>query len=488
MNPADQFEKIALSAPNLTAIVSDDASWSYASLNQLVWSCVSFLQNEKISAGMTIGIETQSQLSNLVISLAAFRMGASQFTLNNLMSKKVHTDFSTLTKADAIVSDFPLVKSSQTRSINVSIAKIRRLPPPTDFTRTNSDIDTYFYLLGSGTTSTARIIRYTSDELSQSIKRDLVARSIVPHERHYSLSPVEFFTAKRRSLAILSVGGTVVFCDEALGILELCHRFAVDHLSAVVVHFEKPLSAINTDHYNPKLPRMKSIWIGGSPVSEIMRKRLRNHLSDNIYVTYGCNEVGEVTVASSSNQDLHPGTIGHVLPGIDFEIVNSAGDKLPAGQTGLIRFRGQGMFDGYVGEPRPKQMETDDQTWFFPGDLALMTDDGTVIFKGRSDDLMIYNGMNIYPREIETVLEAHPAVAEVAALPFTVSSNGDIPVAFVSLREKTTESKLLEYCKEALNIKAPQKILILEKLPRNIAGKINKQALAEFIKKRLKAT
>jgi acyl-coenzyme A synthetase/AMP-(fatty) acid ligase len=486
MNPADQFETIALSSPHLTAIVSETSAMSYGRLNEIVWSCVSLLLNENITTGMTIGIVTQSQLSNLIISLAAFRLGVSQFTLSNIMSKKARSDMITLTKANAIVSDIPKIETGEIKLVDFTMAKINQLSAPANHTQKSNDHRTYFYLQGSGTTATARVIRYTTDEFSQSMNRDLIVRAIAPHERHYTFTSLNFLTAKRRSLAVLSVGGTIVLIEGVMGFLETCQLYAVDHLSVVAVNFRNILANIDTDNGSPQLPRLKSLWIGGSPVSNGLRKKLRKHITDNVYVTYGCNEIGEVTVASPDIQDLHPDSIGKVLPGIELEIVNNAGEKLSAEKTGLIRFRGKGMYEAYVGELNSSSNSPTTPSWFYPKDFGLMTNDGTLVFKGRADDLMIYNGINIYPREIETILEAHPAIAEVAALPLTYEFSGQIPIAVVSLKTKINEAELMDFCAKELGIKAPKKIIIFGKLPRNAAGKIKKKAIANLIKRKLK--
>jgi 2,3-dihydroxybenzoate-AMP ligase len=104
-------------------------------------------------------------------------------------------------------------------------------------------------------------------------------------------------------------------------------------------------------------------------------KKLRKHITDNAYVTYGCNEIGEVTAASPDRQDLHPDSIGKVLPGIELEIVNNAAEKLSAEKTGLIRFRGKGMYEAYVGEPNSSSNSPTTPSWFYPKDFGLMTND-----------------------------------------------------------------------------------------------------------------
>jgi acyl-coenzyme A synthetase/AMP-(fatty) acid ligase len=112
--------------------------------------------------------------------------------------------------------------------------------------------------------------------------------------------------------------------------------------------------------------------------------------------------------------------------------------------------------------------------WFYPRDLVSLMPGEPLIFHGRADDVMILNGINIFPSAIEDILESHPGVKEAVAYAVKSRVHGEIPVAAVVLNdaaEAGLASDLLNHCRQALGIRAPRQIVVLDRIPRNAAGK-----------------
>ena len=143
-----------------------------------------------------------------------------------------------------------------------------------------------------------------------------------------------------------------------------------------------------------------------------------------------------------------------------------------------------GMISGYVDEPAETTQAFRDG-WFYAGDLAEFTPDGELIHHGRADDLMILDGINIYPGEIENVLLRHPAVAEAAAFPIRSVARGDIPIAAVITKSQASEDELLSHCRSWLGLHAPHGLMIVPKLPRNAVGKLLKNELVRLFRRQL---
>ena len=121
--------------------------------------------------------------------------------------------------------------------------------------------------------------------------------------------------------------------------------------------------------------------------------------------------------------------------------------------------------------------------WFYPGDVGTLRRDGQLIVQGRRDDMIVLNGLNIFPAEIERVLEGHPAVVEAAALPLPSMVHGQIPVAAVVLRagEGVTGAELRRYCHQHLGLRTPRRVLVLAQLPKNSQGKtVRRDLVAAF--------
>lgn len=330
---------------------------------------------------------------------------------------------------------------------------------------------------GSGTTGRPRLIEYDHGGLLACIRRDQRFRPIGPGSRHLSVTNIGFYTAKRRALGCLVAGGTIVLREQPINTVDLCDRAAVDHLSVVVMQAEDMVASLPPEPAAPRLPRLASLVVGSAPVSEALRRTLAARITPHVWVTYGSNEFGEATCAPPDVWERHPGSVGRPLEGVDVGIVDAAGAPLPAGQPGRVRLRGAGMFTRYVGDPAATSAAVVDG-WYFPGDLGSLTPDGVLVFQGRADDLMIFDGINIYPREIEAVLEAHPAVREAAAFPITSQRHTQIPVAAVVVSEAVSEGDLVAWCRRQMGARAPHAIAMHASLPRNEAGKVLKRELA----------
>ena len=122
------------------------------------------------------------------------------------------------------------------------------------------------------------------------------------------------------------------------------------------------------------------------------------------------------------------------------------------------------------------------QGWMvYPGDLGYLTNDGALVLQGRRDDMMIFDGMNIFPAEIENALRSHHAVREAAAFAVNHWRFQDVPVAAVTLRGRVSEQELVEHCGRILGFRNPLRIWIIKDFPRNPMGKILKRELVRHL-------
>ena len=201
-----------------------------------------------------------------------------------------------------------------------------------------------------------------------------------------------------------------------------------------------------------------------------------------LYVRYAATECGAIAMAGPGEHDDDE-SVGTPLPGVDLTIVGEDDEPVPAGGTGHIRLRAPGMASGYLdgGEQTASRFR---DGWFWPGDMGRFRDDGSLVVLGRQDDMMILNGLNIFPVEIERVLERHPAVSVAAALPIASRIHGNIPVAAVELKTgaKASAEELQDYAREHLALRSPRRVIVMEKLPRNSQGKLLRLEIAEVFR------
>ena len=167
--------------------------------------------------------------------------------------------------------------------------------------------------------------------------------------------------------------------------------------------------------------------------------------------------------------------------GLTLEVVDEHGTQRPALVSGEIRVSGPGVITSYIDNPEASA-KSFRNGWFYPGDLGFMTAEGALVLQGRKDDMMIFDGINIYPAEIEGVLAAHPSVRETAAFSLRHERFQDVPVAAVTLTSEASEKALIEHCRNLLGIKHPKRVFVLEEFPRNPMGKILRRELAQHVR------
>jgi long-chain acyl-CoA synthetase len=169
------------------------------------------------------------------------------------------------------------------------------------------------------------------------------------------------------------------------------------------------------------------------------------------------------------------------LPDVEEKVVDPEGRCLGPGEEGEVCIRGPNVMIGYYHLPHQTAEVFDDEGYFKTGDMGRIDADGHLYITGRIKEMLIIGGENVFPREIEEVLNAHPSVHDSAVIGMTDPSRGEVPLAFVELAEDADfdETALRSHCRELLaQYKVPREIRLLEKLPRNPTGKIMRRALS----------
>jgi len=220
---------------------------------------------------------------------------------------------------------------------------------------------------------------------------------------------------------------------------------------------------------------------GGAPLSADVLSRFESLYRRPLCEGYGLSEASPVVSLNPPRGRRKPGSVGIPLEGVELRVVDEAGTALPAGRTGRLLVRGPNVMKGYFGKEAETVSAVTDG-WLDTGDLAHVDADGFLFIKGRSKEMLIFRGMNVYPREIEEVLESHPGVREAAVIGVPDAARGEVPHAFVVMHQGrcVTEVELKRTCMSRLaRYKVPRSITLLSDMPRNPAGKVVKAALRE---------
>ncbi len=272
-----------------------------------------------------------------------------------------------------------------------------------------------------------------------------------------SLAPVPKFDAGLVVDAIAATGATVFL--------------GVPSMYNVLLHL--PETAVE------KLKTLRLCVSGGAAMPAVLMEKFEARFGIPICEGDGPTECSPVTCLNPIEGPRKPSSVGLPIPLVDMDICDQQGKSLADDEVGEICVRGDNVMKGYWHLPEATQ-ESFFGDWFRTGDLGLRDKDGYFFIVDRIKDMIIVNGMNVYPRMVEEVFYQHPAVSEVAVVGEVHKSHGEIPVAYVVLNEGETVKgvEIRTWCKDFLGPhQVPRKVVLKASLPKNAAGKIVKREL-----------
>ncbi|MER5750739.1 AMP-binding protein [Streptomyces sp. NPDC002088] len=235
------------------------------------------------------------------------------------------------------------------------------------------------------------------------------------------------------------------------------------------------------------LSSLRTGIMAGSPCPvEVMKRVVAEMHMEEVSICYGMTETSPVSLQTRMDDDLEHriGTVGRVLPHIEVKVVDPAdGVTRPRGTAGELCTRGYSVMLGYWNEPEKTAEAVDAGRWMHTGDLAVMREDGYVEIVGRIKDMIIRGGENIYPREIEEFLYAHPKIRDVQVVGVPHERYGEEVLACVipgDPADPLTLEELRAFCEGQLaHYKVPSRLQILEAFPMTVSGKVRKIELRE---------
>jgi malonyl-CoA/methylmalonyl-CoA synthetase len=223
---------------------------------------------------------------------------------------------------------------------------------------------------------------------------------------------------------------------------------------------------------------------GSAPLLAETHTEFKERTGHAILERYGMTETGMITSNPYAADGRLAGTVGYPLPGIAVRLADTDGKAVGGGEIGVIEIKGPNVFKGYWRNPEKTRSEFRDGGWFISGDLGTIAADGRVSIVGRAKDLIITGGLNVYPKEIEDEINAFPGVAEAAVVGIPHPDFGEGVIAVLAKAAGTdseriaTESEIIRQLEGRLaKFKCPKRVLIVDELPRNAMGKVQKAEL-----------
>ncbi len=256
-------------------------------------------------------------------------------------------------------------------------------------------------------------------------------------------------------------------------------------LYGVPTMFIAELADPRFDQYD--LGSLRTGIMAGAPCPiEVMKDVIGRMGMTEVSICYGMTETSPVSTQTRADDSVERrvSTVGRVGPHLEVKVVDPAtGETVPRGETGELCTRGYSVMLGYWAQPEQTAEAIDADRWMHTGDLAVMDQDGYLSITGRSKDMVIRGGENVYPREIEEFLYAHPDVLDVQVIGVPDEKYGEELMAWVRMREGArplTAEAVREYCAGRLaHFKIPRYVHVVDEFPMTVTGKIRKVEMRE---------
>lgn len=485
MNLLQAFFEQARRRPDATALVTPDRRIGYGELSRLVDASAACLHQQGVRSGDVLAMGFVDELALSLAMLGATRMGATLFCLAQNHTEVQRKAWAAAAKARLLLSDRP---EQFDAGIPATPFTVDRLQAGVGASSAHAihlalePVAPVMIRIGSGSTGKQKLMAISHAQMRERCRILNLAEGNADAERALALPHLAFGTAHQRLMATLASGSAFILWDRTRSdILRVLVDSEATIVHGTVFHIERILQAIPPGR-TIALPRMRILTLGSSTVADPLRARIRDRLTGRLFVNYGTNEIGTIALVGPPDVFGASGTVGKPVSGVEVEVVDKLGRTLPAGTVGRIRIRSRAAIDGYQDDDEATR-KAFVEGWFHPGDLGRFDETGALIFCGRQDDLMIKNGINIYPAEIEQVMMAHPAVADAAAVPARHPVHQDVPLCAVALRDgmSASEDSLRAHARAQLGFRCPQRVFVLDRIPRTEQGKLRRSDLARQI-------
>jgi acyl-CoA synthetase (AMP-forming)/AMP-acid ligase II len=334
----------------------------------------------------------------------------------------------------------------------------------------------------TGTTGQPKGVMLTHRNLLFIAAVSSTLRGLAPQDRAYGVLPISHVYGLASVMLGTLYAGACLYLSPRFSSAAMLRAISEDKLTilqgvpamyARLVELTAPLPA-------PLASTLRFIYAGGSPLDPNLKQQVEQLLGLPLHNGYGMTESAPTISQTRLDAPRADTSVGTAIPGVEVRIVDAGGAGVNLGDTGELWVRGPNVMRGYYRDPAQTAATMRPGGWLNTGDMARQDSDGALFIVGRTKELIIRSGFNVYPLEVETVLNAHPGVIQSAVVGRNVGAGNEEVVAFVEADcgNPPGPQELHHYLAERLSAyKCPSEIVIMAALPAAATGKILKGQL-----------
>ncbi len=465
---------------DLPAVRDDLYDLTYAQFGSWVEAAAEQLAGHGVGPGSVVAVMLPNRVELLVAMVAAWRLGASATPINPVFTAN-EADYQ-IDDADAgvVVNTGPGAPNGGRPSIAVDDLRRARLGDRSLPEPATEPGDLALLIYTSGSTGRPKGVMLSHGNVAAMAA--MMAQHMRITQQDHCLLVLPLFHVNAICISFLmpmSVGGqlTVLNRFKPLEFLAAVEKYRPTYFSAVPTIYAHLVSL--PEQIVADTSSVRFAICGAAPASKELLAATEQRFGIGLIEGYGLTEGTCASTANPLDGPRKLGTVGVALPGQRVAVMAPDGSLAPAGERGEVVIQGANVMQGYLNRPEA----TADALrggWLLTGDVGILDEDGYLRIVDRIKDMIIRGGENIYPKEIETVLHAHPAVLEAAVVGRPHPVYGEVPVAFITRYPGATldGDELLGLCRTQLTkIKVPVAIHVVDAIPKNPLGKIDKPAL-----------